>query len=481
MQRKFFSNLILLLLLNLLVKPAWVLGIDRSFQNHLGFANYGDYANIFSFSLILSVILDLGINNFVSSAIAKQPERINELYLPLLFVKIFFGLIYIIITLVAGWLYGYNAYFLALLLWLCINQLIAYIATFNRSFVSGLQLYQTDAWLSVIDRFTMLLLGVFMVWIPLLPVNLKTFIGIQTAGYLMVLLASLLVLMGHLRYGGSAHIRQQVYPVFRQALPYALLALLMMCYAKVDSLVLKKLHLNGSLENGIYAAGGRLFDAANMFAVLIGFMLLPAFSANLYKPDELKKLVRSAVIILPSFGLFVSVFCYVYRLEIMQAMYHEANAYTASVFGTQMFSYTMMCGMYVFGTLLTAGKELNLLNGLAFVALILNVAGNILLVPELGALACARVGLATHTFIFITNLVFALKKTPGLFPVSYLAKYVLLSLGSVCIITLFGYLQFSFVLAGIVGCAIWIILVFVLQLVNVQSIRGIFMSTQAIN
>ncbi|MFN5885687.1 MAG: oligosaccharide flippase family protein, partial [Bacteroidota bacterium] len=94
MQRKFFSNLILLLLLNLLVKPAWVLGIDRSFQNHLGFANYGDYANIFSFSLILSVILDLGINNFVSSAIAKQPERINELYLPLLFVKIFFGLIY---------------------------------------------------------------------------------------------------------------------------------------------------------------------------------------------------------------------------------------------------------------------------------------------------------------------------------------------------------------------------------------------------
>jgi len=162
-------------------------------------------------------------------------------------------------------------------------------------------------------------------------------------------------------------------------------------------------------------------------------------------------------------------------------MYHEANAYTASVFGTQMFSYTMMCGMYVFGTLLTAGKELNLLNGLAFVALILNVAGNILLVPELGALACARVGLATHTFIFITNLVFALKKSPGLFPVSYLAKYVLLSLGSVCIITLFGYLQFSFVLAGIVGCAIWIILVFVLQLVNVQSIRGIFMSTQAIN
>ncbi len=481
MQRKFFSNLILLLLLNLLIKPAWILGIDRSFQNQLGFASYGDYANIFSFSLILSVILDLGMNNFVSSTIAKQPERINELYLPLLFVKIFFGLVYIIITLAAGWLYGYNNFFLVLLLWLCINQLIAYIATFNRSFVSGLQLYKTDAWLSIIDRFTMLLLGIFIVWIPYFPVNLNSFIGIQTVGYLMVLIASLLVLMGHLKYSGSVQVRQQIYPVFRQALPYALLALLMMCYSRVDMLILKKLHINGSLENGVYAAGGRLFDAANMFAVLIGFMLLPAFSANLSRPEELKKLVRSTVIILPGFGLFVSAFCYVYRLEIMQAMYHEANSYTASVFGTQMFSYTMMCGMYVFGTLLTAGKELKLLNGLAFVALILNVVGNCVLVPEQGALACARVGLATHTFICITNFIFAVKRSSGLFPISYWAKYTVLSVCSVVMIVLFGYLHFSIILAGIAGCAVWIILVFVLQLVNIQSVLGIFMPTHANN
>ena len=41
MQNRFIKNIIFLLFLNLLVKPFWILGIDREVQNLLGDASYG--------------------------------------------------------------------------------------------------------------------------------------------------------------------------------------------------------------------------------------------------------------------------------------------------------------------------------------------------------------------------------------------------------------------------------------------------------
>ena len=64
MQKKFVTNLALLLFLNLLIKPFWILGIDRSVQNSVGAADYGMYFALFNFSFLLNIILDFGITNF---------------------------------------------------------------------------------------------------------------------------------------------------------------------------------------------------------------------------------------------------------------------------------------------------------------------------------------------------------------------------------------------------------------------------------
>ncbi len=455
MQKKFLSNLFLLLALNLLVKPLWILGIDRGFQNMVGFEEYGNYHNLFTFSLILSVVLDLGINNFVSSGVAKDPQKANELYVPLLIVKLVFGVLYILITLAAGYVYGYSSQMIFLLCWLCANMLLAYIATFNRSFVTGLQLYKTDAWLSVIDRLVMLIAGVFLVWIPLLPTTITSFIAIQTLGYLLVMLISAVVLFFHLKNIQINWKLGQIYPVLKQALPYATLALLMMCYSRGDILLLKKMHANGSYENGVYAAGNRLFEAANMFAVLVSAMLLPMFSATLAKNEQLTKPVRTAVVLLPAFGLLVSAFCWFYRVELIALMYHKNEAYLSEVFGTQMISFTMMCGMYVFGTLLTAAQQMRLLNKLALLALIMNVLLNYFFIPDLGALACARIALLTHTFIFFANLFFALKKLPVNLHRIDLAKYIFVLAVVSFSAAILHYYKINFIPAAFICGLLW--------------------------
>ena len=70
MQNRFIKNIIFLLFLNLLVKPFWILGIDREVQNLLGDASYGTYQALFNFSYLFYILLDLGITNFNSRAVS---------------------------------------------------------------------------------------------------------------------------------------------------------------------------------------------------------------------------------------------------------------------------------------------------------------------------------------------------------------------------------------------------------------------------
>ena len=64
MQKKFVTNLGFLLLLNLLIKPFWLLGIDRAVQNTVGAESYGLYAALFNVSFLFNILLDVGITNY---------------------------------------------------------------------------------------------------------------------------------------------------------------------------------------------------------------------------------------------------------------------------------------------------------------------------------------------------------------------------------------------------------------------------------
>ena len=71
MQRKFLTNLLILLFMNLLIKPFWILGIDRSVQNAVGAEQYGFYFAIFNFTFLFNIMLDLGITNFKTATLHR--------------------------------------------------------------------------------------------------------------------------------------------------------------------------------------------------------------------------------------------------------------------------------------------------------------------------------------------------------------------------------------------------------------------------
>ena len=63
-----------MVILNLLVKPVAIFGIDATVQNRVGAEAYGIYFSLLNFSILFNILLDFGINNFTTKNIAQAPS-----------------------------------------------------------------------------------------------------------------------------------------------------------------------------------------------------------------------------------------------------------------------------------------------------------------------------------------------------------------------------------------------------------------------
>src|SRR6186713_2505087 len=106
MQRKFVTNLALVLTLNLLIKPFWILGIDRYVQIAVGAETYGYYYALFNFSFLLNILLDFGITNFNNKNIAQNNHLLSKHFASIVILRIMLAFIYCVITITVGFVIG---------------------------------------------------------------------------------------------------------------------------------------------------------------------------------------------------------------------------------------------------------------------------------------------------------------------------------------------------------------------------------------
>ena len=80
MQKKFLTNLGFLVLVNLLVKPFFILGIDAEVQNVVGAEDYGNYFALFNFTFLFNILNDLGTTNYNNRNVARNADQIDEFF-----------------------------------------------------------------------------------------------------------------------------------------------------------------------------------------------------------------------------------------------------------------------------------------------------------------------------------------------------------------------------------------------------------------
>ena len=133
MPSSFLSNLLLMIFLNLLIKPLAIFGIDASVQNEVGFVQYGTYFSLLNLSLILNILLDLGLNNYTTKQIAQNPELAKRYFGKVFSFRLILFIVYYLILLLIGILIGYSYHQMYLLFLLGINQFLIISIAYCRS------------------------------------------------------------------------------------------------------------------------------------------------------------------------------------------------------------------------------------------------------------------------------------------------------------------------------------------------------------
>jgi O-antigen/teichoic acid export membrane protein len=203
----------------------------------------------------------------------------------------------------------------------------------------------------------------------------------------------------------------------------------------------------GKEQAGIYAQSFRVLDALSQFAVLFAALLLPMFSrmlktqekteAKTGKKTEAKTtekaeektaerteakigenalerieertedLVRISSSLLLAVAISVAVAGIFFNEEIIRLMYHETELNSSAIFGILMGGFVFISLSYIYGTLLTANRNLKQLNLLAGATVIINITLNLLLIPAYKAYGAAIASIASQAFYAIGQVVLA--------------------------------------------------------------------------
>lgn len=413
MRKKFLSNLLLLLFLNLLVKPFWLLGIDRTVQNVVGAEEYGFYFVVFNFSFLFNILLDFGITNFNNRNIAQHNQLLNKHFSGIIIIKLLLAVLFTIVTLSVGVIIGFNSQQLGLLVILCFNQFLLSFILYLRSNISGLLLFRTDSFLSVLDRILMIIICSVLLWghITSAPFQIEWFVYAQTAAYLLTAFAALIIVIKKASFRRLNWNFPFFVMIIKQSFPFAILVMLMAFYNRIDPVMIERLLPEGigDSEAGIYASAFRLLDAGNMIAYLFSILLLPLFSRMLKENESIGQITRLGFTLLIIVSAIVAIGSHFYSYELMDLMYTAHVNESAEVFRILMLGFIGVSTTYVFGTLLTANGNLRILNIVAAGGMILNLLINIILVPRLMAVGSAWASLVTQMTMAVIQTFIAVR------------------------------------------------------------------------
>jgi O-antigen/teichoic acid export membrane protein len=435
MQRKFLTNLGLLLLLNLLIKPVWIFAIDRNVQIITGVMDYGFYFEIFNFSFLFNILLDLGITNFNNRNIAQNNHLLNKHFSAIVVMKLVLALVYVAVAFVVALFLRYNPAQLKMLGWLCFNQILISFVLYLRSNVSGLLMFRTDSFLSVLDRFLMIVFCSVLLWGHFTTTRFKIewFVYAQTAAYVTTALVAMLIVVKKAKFKKLNFHWPFFLAIMKQSMPFAVMVLLMTFYNRLDPVMLGKL-LPGKLGDkqiGIYASGFRLLDAANMIAYLFGVLLIPVFSRMIKHKQSVEKMVKLSFTLLITVAIIVAIGSVFYSYELMDLLYNEHIQESSDVFRLLMGGFIAVSTTYIFGTLLTANGNLKEITIISAIGLAINFLINLFLIPTMEALGSAYASLITQFFIAIAQVAIVQKVFRFKINYRYLVTLVLFFTGVV--------------------------------------------------
>ena len=408
MRKTFVSNLILIISLNLLIKPFYILGIEVEIQNRVGAEKFGSYFALIAFSFLINMIPDMGMTNWNARQVAKTGQLPSSSFSALIQLRIALSFVYFLICLILGVTIGYSEQELIILAILAFNQILSLFVLFFRSCLAGLHLFRKDSILSILDRAILVLLLSFLLWGKSdTHFEVEWLVYAQTAAYGITFLLALFWVVSNLK---KEEIKNQIIPsarvfqftALKQSLPFALMTIFGMMLYRTDSILLER--INGAEEAGHYAMGFRIFEAYNMLSFLFAGLLLPIFSKMIAEKKEIGELLSLSSRQLLSATWLVSLFCFFQPDRVMHLFYDSPTSDTIESFKWLMIGCLMFSMQYIYGTLLTAAGHMKVLIWIVAIGWAISLILNVILIPKMGVVGVSKINALSHGLILLAEI-----------------------------------------------------------------------------
>jgi len=416
MKKEFSANVILLVGINLLVKPLYIFGIDRTVQNVVGPDVYGLYFALFNFTYLFYIINDFGLQNYSNRFVSQNREQVGGQLPNILGIKFFLFIGYYIVLFFAGWWLGYFPEHWKLLLLMGFNQALVALMFYLRANLSGLGHYRQDSLVSVLDRGLLIIMVGAMLLLPAWrnTFQIEWFILAQTVSLLISIAVLLAMVFPKATLTGLSFDVKKWKVILKASAPFALVIVLMTFYTRLDAVMIERMLPSiGKYETGVYASAYRLLDAFNMMGFLIAGLLLPIFSRMFQEGEKMKTFFTQSLLLVTALSCSVAIGCFFFRYEIMDLLYTNSTDYWGHFLAFLLPTFIFTSGTYVAGTFLTASGELSKLNKLLVVGVILNFSLNLLLIPQYKAVGAAIATLGTQAIMFFFQLEFSRRILEG--------------------------------------------------------------------
>ena len=473
LKRYFLSNLLVMILLNVLVKPVWIFLIDRNVQLTVGHQEYGLYAALLSLTVIFNILLDFGVTNFNNRSIAND-SSLMHLSLPnMIAAKGLFSLVYFFVIFVVAFFFHYSGDALYILFLLGIVQFLNSFLQFLRSNVSANHDFKIDGLLSVLDKFVMIGVCGFL----LLNDNYKNrfiiewYLYAQLGAYLLSILVSVIIIIKRYAIIDFQHFSWKEMKSFCvRSMPYALLILLMGVYMRCDSLLLER--IDGPEINSIYAEAYRILDALNMIGFLLAGILLPMFTRLIARAIQVNEIVRTSANIIIAISLCILAHSILYRQDIMLLLDTHAAADLPLIYLFVIAAFPAFCAIYIYSTLLTANGDIFLLIRIALTACLISISLNLLLIPHLHAVGAGIAALIVQTTVASCCIYFSIKRFGLKADLPWIGKFILLFSSLFLLNVACKYLQVTLLLSIVINMLAFLLLVYSIRLWDTETIRS---------
>lgn len=400
MRKTFVSNLLLIIGLNLLVKPVYLLVVEAEIQNRTGEAAFGNYFALISFSFLLNILPDLGLTNWNTRRVATAPHEVISLLPITVPLRAVLAMIYMVVMVVGAVALHYSPEQIGMVALLAVNQVLALFVLFLRSHFSGLHLFKHDSVLSVLDR--VLLVGMMsaLLWGRNDGVfRIEWLVYGQTVAYAVTALAAWTWLRGKVGAVQLSWKWSAWSPVLRSSLPFAALIFVATVSYRLDSVLLER--LGSAADAGAYAMGFRFFEAINMVSYLFATLLLPIFTGMLHRGESVLPVLHTAVRLMLSAGLALVVASAVWGYDAMRLVYTTPTAEAIKSFQWLMPGVLFFSLQYVFGTLITASGRMWHMTLIALVGTALNIGLNVWLIPRFHSEGAAITNATTQAVVLV--------------------------------------------------------------------------------